>query len=195
MVVIVLVLVWLVVILPIAVRKLSEFQLVSSVARFHHQTELLERAHASFVGVHTRLPVARGKAPPPDDAQMAIVRAIQARIDARRTRRREMLLLLGSGICSTLLVGAVPSLRAFWVVAVLLATVTGVYLSLLVRCAASDAAAAERARKVVAITTGADEIEPPQEHRVAVMGRGGFVDVPQAFDPRVPRFVVSDEVG
>ncbi|MGD0219763.1 MAG: hypothetical protein ABSC73_04780, partial [Acidimicrobiales bacterium] len=126
MIVLILVLVWLVVVLPIAVRRLSEFQLVSSVARFRHQTELLERAHADFFGANTRLPTPRGKMRALDDDQVAIARAVQARLEARRTRRRETLLLLGSGICSTLLVGAVPSLRAFWVVAVLLAAVTGV---------------------------------------------------------------------
>jgi hypothetical protein len=191
MVVLILVLVWLVVILPIAVRRLSEFQLVSSVARFRHQTELLERAHADFFEASTRLPTPRGKTRALDDDQAAIARAVQARLEARRARRRETLLLLGSGICSTLLVGAVPSLRAFWVVAVLLAAVTGVYLALLARCAATDALTVERACKVVAITIAADTAGSQQERRIVAMGDEGFVES-SSFEPRGLRLVVLD---
>ncbi len=183
MVVLVLVLIWLVVVLPIAVRKLSEFQLVSSVARFHHQTELLGRVHENFVGSARGSQGRRGGAPPLDEAQLAAVRAVQARIDERRSRRREALLLLGSGILSTLLIGAVPSLRAFWVVAVLLATVTGVYLAMLVRCAAAEALAAESARKIVMMPVTADDAGAELERRVFAIGNGGLAVVPGSVDP------------
>jgi hypothetical protein len=192
MVVLVLVLIWLVVILPIAVRKLSEFQLVSSVARFRHQTELLKRAHANFVGTNGRLSGPENKMRVMNDAQAAVLRTVQARISARRARRRETLLLLGSGIVSTLLVGAVPSLRAFWVVAVLLAMITGVYLALLVRCAAAEAIAAERALKVVAITNAVGEADSQQEGRVEAAGGGRFAAVSQGYEPRRPRLVVPE---
>ena len=190
MVVLVLVLVWLVVILPIAVRKFSEYRLVSSVARFRHQTELLGRAHANFTSLNARLPSSEKEARVVNEAQASALRAVQTRIEARRTRRRETLLLLGSGICSTLLVGAVPSLRAFWVVAVLLAMVTGVYLALLVRCAAAEAMTAERALKIVTITTAADGIDSQQERPVAVAGVEGFVAISQTCEPQLPRLVV-----
>ena len=186
MVVLVLVLIWLVVVLPIVVRKLSEFQLVSSVARFHHQTELLGRVHENFVGSARGSQGRRGGAPPLDEAQLAAVRAVQARIDERRSRRREALLLLGSGILSTLLVGAVPSLRAFWVVAVLLATVTGMYLAMLVRCAAAEALAAERARKIVMMPVTADDAGAELERRVFAIGNGGLAVVPGSVDPIGP---------
>ncbi len=192
MVVFVLVLIWLVVILPIAVRKLSEFQLVSSVARFQHRTELLERAHANFVGANGRAPVSQARGRLLDETQLAVLRAVQARIDARRVRRRETLLLLGSGICSTLLVGSVPSLHAFWVAAVFLASVTGVYLLLLVRCAGTEARAAERARKIVAIATVVDEAEAPEECRVIAVGEGGNVIGGPAPKPPRPRLVLTD---
>jgi len=187
MVVLVLVLIWLVVVLPIAVRKLSEFQLVSSVARFHHQTELLGRVHENFVGSARGSDGRRAGAPPLDDAQLAAVRAVQTRIDERRSRRREALLLLGSGILSTLLIGAVPSLRAFWVVAVLLATVTGVYLAMLVRCATAEALAAERARKIVVMPVTADEAGAELERRVFATGNGGLAVVPESVEPARPR--------
>lgn len=186
MVVLVLVLIWLVVVLPIAVRKLSEFQLVSSVARFHHQTELLGRVHENFVGSARGSQSRRAEAPPLDEAQLAAVRAVQARIDERRSRRREALLLLGSGILSTLLIGAVPSLRAFWVVAVLLATVTGVYLAMLVRCAAAEALAAERARKIVMMPVTVDDAGAELERHVFAIGNGRFAVVPGLVDPIGP---------
>jgi hypothetical protein len=191
MVVFVLVLIWLVVILPIAVRKFSEYQLVSSVARFRHRTELLERAHANFVGLNARLSVPPAKARVLNDAQVTLERAVRARIDARRTRRRETLLLLGSGICSTLLIGAVPSLRGFWVVAVLLATITGVYLTLLIRCAATEALAAERARNIIGITIAA-EAELQQECRIVATGGGRNSFVPQTPERHRPCLVIPN---
>ncbi len=192
MVVLVLVLIWLVVTLPIAVRKLSEFQLVSSVARFRHQTEMLERTHVKFVGAGVRAPGSPPRAPVLDESQLTALREIRARIEAQRTRRRETLLLLGSGICSTLLVGEVPELRAFWVVAVLLATVTGVYLALLVRCAAAESAAAERARKVVALSVGPRNPLSEQEPRVLAAGGGVHVVVAPDADFSGPHLVGPD---
>jgi hypothetical protein len=183
MVLLVLVLIWLVVTLPIAVRKFSEFQLMSSVARFQHQTEMLGRTHVKFVGAGVRAPGSPPRAP---------VREIRARIEVQRTRRRETLLLLGSGICSTLLIGEVPELRAFWVVAVLLATITGVYLALLVRCAAAESAAAERARKVVALSVGPRNALFEQERRVIAAGGGGHVVVAPDAEFSRPHLVGPD---
>ncbi len=192
MVVLVLVLIWMVVTLPIAVRKLSELQFVSSVARFQRQTEMFERAHASFVGAGRRPPGSPSRARVLDDAELVVLREVRARIEAQRVRRRETLLLLGSGIFSTFLIGAVPLLRAFWVVAVLLATVTGVYLALLVRCAAAEAGAAERARKVVAISVNAHRAAPEQELRLVAAEGGAYVVMPPSVDPRRPRLEVPE---
>jgi hypothetical protein len=130
-----------------------------------------------FVGAGVRASGSPPRAPVLDETQLIALREIRARIEAQRTRRRETLLLLGSGICSTLLVGEVPELRVFWVVAVLLATVTGVYLALLVQCAAAESAAAERARKVVALSVGPRDTLPEQERRVIAAGGGGHVVV------------------
>jgi hypothetical protein len=97
---------------------------------------------------------------------------------------------LGSGILSTLLIGAVPSLRAFWVVAVLLATVTGVYLAMLVRCATAEALAAERARKIVVMPVTADGAGAELERRVFATGNGDLAVVPESVEPARLRRVV-----
>ena len=87
------------------------------------------------------------------------------RSPSRATRRRRVLLILGSAVLGFLLLGAIPSLRILWDASLLAFGVTAAYLALLIHF---HRRAAERAMKVV---------EMPERRREA-RGRRGSVHLP-----------------
>jgi uncharacterized membrane protein len=131
-VVLVVVLVWLVALTPIALRRHSAHQLDASVARFRRQRRLLERAYRSRLD-------GRDFAPAPDRISTAPQHSRRSHHSSRssgpdmRLRRRRVLVVSAGALAFSLVLGAVPALRAFWMISILLAVALVIYLVLLAR--------------------------------------------------------------
>jgi len=139
MIVMAFVVIWLLVLIPLALRKHSEHRLTSSVARFRRQRQLLERAYASHPNNRhsTSLVLIGGEG---SARPMSLPpRSIDERVAVRQRRRRFSLTVLGSVFLLTLMIGFVPALRALWAVAVIFAALMTAYIFLLARCVASEA--------------------------------------------------------
>jgi len=139
MIVMAFVVIWLLVLIPLALRKHSEHRLISSVARFRRQRQLLERAYASHPNNRHSTSLVligrQGTGPP----MSLLRRSIEERVAIRQRRRRLALTVLGSVFLLTLIIGFVPALRAFWAVAVIFAALMTAYIFLLARCVAAEA--------------------------------------------------------
>lgn len=136
MVVLVVVLVWLVALVPVALRRHSAYQVHASVARFRRQRRLLERAYRSRVDgtdVTLAAPLAaeRGRRSYPRHSSVASVPGL-------RQRRVRVLSTLGSALAISLVLGAVPVLRAFWTAAIFVAAALTAYVVLLARFTAVE---------------------------------------------------------
>lgn len=133
----ILLLIWIVALIPIALRSHSQYRLVTSVARFRRHRLLLERAYAHQINAHAsesrKLVGTFDGSPPPTPR-----RSLNSRIATRRRRRLTTLGALGTSFLLTLGVGFAPDLRALWVVAIVLAVLLGTYLALLARCIAQE---------------------------------------------------------
>ena len=154
MVVLLLVVVWLVALVPIALRKLSEWQVTASVARFRRQRRVMSKTlpyPPQLVGVRP-LPEPRRGAGPAQSARMQ--RQMRERSARLMARRRRVLARLAGSLVVTLVLGAVPPLRFLWDVSLATFFLTSGYVALLVRLQqvrAAEAAEHERAEKVVPI--------------------------------------------
>ncbi|MDA8291930.1 MAG: hypothetical protein M0Z33_09675 [Actinomycetota bacterium] len=149
MVVLLLVVVWLVALVPFALRRFSEWQLTASVTQFQDSAGAMRRARAVAQAPRPR------SSEPPDPAMEA---ARQARERARATelvlRRRRVLTELTATFLGTLVLGAIPGLGILWDLSLVAFLATTGYVALLVRFrreAVARAAATERAEKVVPI--------------------------------------------
>ena len=136
MIVLVFVVIWLLVLVPLALRRHSEHRLISSVARFRRQRQLLDRAFASRL--HDRdstsgVPDRTGPTP-----LIRSSKTTDERIETRRHRRRSSLSVLGTAFALTFILGFIPALRGFWIVTIALAILLAAYLVLLVRCVAEE---------------------------------------------------------
>lgn len=133
MVVLVVVLVWLVALIPFALRRHSAYRVHTSVARFRRQHRLLELAYRSRTDGPVTAPARSHDLE--RTSRSASPQASKASMSRLQLRRRRVL----SGICGALglclVLGAVPELRALWTVSILLAVVLACYLVLLVRYA------------------------------------------------------------
>ena len=159
------VVIWLLVLIPLALRKHSEHRLVSSVARFRHQRQLLERAYASHPNNRDSVSLGLvGPVGPAPDAKLR--RSIDARVAIRQRRRRLSLGVLGTVFFLTLMIGFVPALRAFWAVAIVSAVLMATYLVLLARCVASEAKGV-LTRDAVGATIDGASILWPDHHPAA----------------------------
>ena len=156
MVVLLLVVVWLVALVPVALRKLSEWQVTSSVARFRYRSRVMGRTFP-LVPYSAEVPVAptpaRARAIDPEDAAR-LRRERRARSARLVVRRRKTLARLCGAFVVTFLLGAVPVLRVLWDLSLVVFLLATGYLALLVwfqRIAVAEAASLERAAKVVPI--------------------------------------------
>jgi len=164
LVVLLLVVVWLVALVPVALRKLSEWQVTASVARFRHQRRVMSKSLAyppPPVGVRA-LPVPRqvvGTGKTQSAWAQHRGRERSARLVARR---RRVLARLTASLALTLVLGAVPALRFLWDLSLVSFFLTSGYIALLVRVqqlAIAEAAESERAEKVVSIHARAGRVE------------------------------------
>lgn len=177
LVVLLLVVVWLVVLVPVALRKLSERQLSASVDQFRHRARAIGRA----------TPVA---VPYVDPERRAWERARErSRAQRRRERRRRVLTTLLASFGASLVLGAIPALRPLWDLSLVAFLLSTGYVALLVRAERErviSAALAERAEKVVQI---GEHRRFGERHRgVDADGRAIVGTLP----PARPAFVVVD---
>jgi len=169
MVVLVLVLVWVAALLPIALRKRSEWEITASVSRFRYRTGLLRRAYPRL---------AAAASAPESSAQLRARPPVPGRpkLAERRARRRRVLATLLGATFGTFLLGAIPALRPLWALSLVSLGATAAYVALLAHFARLELEAATRDRKVVPIT--ARRAAPALEAtRVAAVGHAA-VDVP-----------------
>ncbi|MCU1489372.1 MAG: hypothetical protein JWM85_777 [Acidimicrobiaceae bacterium] len=134
MLVFVLVLVWVAALLPIALKKRSQWQLSTSVSRFHHSSRRLSRSYPHIEGVADAEAV---EAVCRREEQLR--RADRERVRARRARRRRVLVVLSATIFGSFLLGAVPSLRPLWDLSLASVLLGAAYCALLVRIARIEA--------------------------------------------------------
>jgi len=207
----VLAVIWVVALTPMALRKLSERRLATSVDSFHRQLHSLRRVYPRLAasaadpavalslvriqqGGARRAPVrpSESSQSPEDEwrveddpagvdafedaaddisltAEHLEARGVRQwpspstrRPSSRASRRRRVLLILGSAVLGFLLLGAIPSLRILWDASLLVFGVTAAYLALLIHF---HRRAAERAMKVV---------EMPERRREARVGETGL---------------------
>ncbi len=183
MVALVLVLIWVVALVPFALRKRAEWALSSSVDRFRDSTGRLRRIYPHLVAVATergdapwvaRPPLAGSYRPPS-----------RARLAERRARRRRTLTLLGCATAGTFVLGAIPALRVLWDLSLVALVLGAGYVAALVHFARLEAFAAERARKVVPLQPVGANHRPVEQYAAA----GGQV---VAMLPVRPAFVLVD---
>lgn len=193
MVVLLLVVVWLVALVPVALRKFSEWQVTASVAEFRYRTRAMGRAcpAAGPVGmpdVRSARPV-----PPVDPDELERLRRHQrARAAQQMARRRRALSVLTSVLGATFVLGAIPALRVLWDLSLVAFLLTTGYLALLVRF--------QRGRAVAAATSERDEkvvpIHAHRRHRDGVEGAAGEGRaIVGTLPPARPAFVLVDVHG
>lgn len=192
LVVLLLVVVWLVALVPVALRKFSEWRITASVAEFHHRSRAMGRARPVAAGNEG---AAARAAERDDPAELDRLRGRErARRRERVARRRRALRYLLVTLTSTFVLGAIPALRALWDLSLITFLMTTGYLALLVRVERermSIAAESERAEKVVQMHAhrrghepdGA--VEPVARHAVGV----------GVLPPARPAFVLVDMPG
>lgn len=146
MIVLVLVLVWVAALLPIALKKRSEWDLSSSITQFRHNRRALDRFVPGAV-VDAARPVPAATTAPRRDARSE--RAVRARRRALRRRRRHTLATLAGTFAGSLVLGAIPALRPLWDLTLVAGLATGGYVAALVYVRRLEELAAERDRKVV----------------------------------------------
>lgn len=148
-----LIVVWLVALVPLALRKLAERHVSSSVAQFHQSIRAIDRACPVVPGTD-RVAGGRG-ALAPDPAEVARRQRRERELTRARTaRRRRTLVSLAGATGGAFVLGAIPALRPLWYLALVTFLLTAAYVALLVwlqRMAAEAAADSERAIKVVPI--------------------------------------------
>lgn len=166
MVVLILVLVWVAALLPIALKKRSEWELSSSISDFRQRRRRLVRFAGATVDAgmaeDRHLGTARGGAtswgpsggepaalvdPAVLDARAA--RAARARRRALQARRRRALRGLLGTMAATLVLGAIPALRPLWDVTIAAALCSVAYLGALVWFRRAAELAVERDRKII----------------------------------------------
>lgn len=153
MIVLVLVLVWVAALLPIALKKRSEWDLSSSISQFRHRRRALDRFTPVTAPAAAGRPGGTAPATPRRDARSE--RAARARRQALRQRRRRTLGTLAGTFAGSLVLGAVPALRPLWDLALVVGLATVGYLAALVYFRRLEELAAERDRKVVELAARA----------------------------------------
>jgi len=181
LVVLLLVVVWLVALVPFALRRFSEWQLTSSLTQFRDSAGAMRRAR----------PATGSDVDPALDVDPRIVERRRERERARAAelvaRRRRVLAVLCSTFLGTLVLGAIPGLGVLWDISLLAFAATTGYVALLVRLrreAVARAAASERAEKVVPIHSAL--------RRDAGAPAAAGVHFPAMLPPVRPAFVLVD---
>ena len=158
MVVLVLVLVWIAVLIPLALRKRDEWEQTSSVSRFH---ESARRLAQSYPHLAYQAGAKVEETPEQYRARLNLARRERERLRALRFRRRRTLTLLVALVIGSFLFGAIPALRPLWDLGLVgIFSVIG-YLAMVVRVAREEAVALERARRLAAAPANAGAVVVP----------------------------------
>lgn len=159
MIVLILVLVWAAALLPIALKKRSEWELSSSISQFRQRRRALVGFAPAGAPSAWVPPGDIGPGTAGDDATgLRGVRgenAARARLKARAERRRRALGALGGTFLASLVFGAIPALRPLWDLALVAGLGTAAYVGALVYFRRVEELALERKRKVVELTARA----------------------------------------
>ena len=146
MVLVVLAVVWAVVLIPPWLRSRAEGRPADSIGAFHRQLTTLERT---------------GPEPPPTRTPRApralpVARPATARARVQK-RRRDVMLVLGGAMFSTLLLSFVPGLRVMLVLHAIVDVLFVVYIALLIRLRGLSA---EREMKLRFLPDARQQVEP-----------------------------------
>ncbi len=186
MVVLLLVVVWLVALVPLALRWFSEWQLTASLSQFRDTAGAMRRVRPASSAPPGAVP---GGAPGEEDSQVLEARRARERARAAElvARRRRVLTVLASSLLGTLVLGAIPGLGVLWDVSLVSFVATTGYVALLVRfrrAAVAQVVATERAAKVVSINSA-------RRRDAGAAGAAG-VTAPMPLPPLRPAFVLVD---
>jgi hypothetical protein len=142
-VVLVVVLVWLVALIPFVLRRHSAYRVHASVARFRRQRRLLELAYRSRRDDASEiLSTSRGDVVCTNrDRPRHSSRATPSTL---RLRRRRLLSIFAGALAISLILGALPELRAFWTIAIVLSVLLVAYVVLLSVFAADSSPSHQR---------------------------------------------------
>jgi membrane protein implicated in regulation of membrane protease activity len=169
----VLVVVWIVALLPMVVRRLSDRDFNAGI-RAHHR---LMRLSGRMGGVEEagtsdgRLSASR---------PLSSARAVPATSPAMATRRRRVMSVLLASTVLLFLLGVIPGAHLLWDVALILLACTLAYVALLVHF---NRLAIEKAQKIVALETRRHATETLQQRRQVVASGGSTVGVGSDFSP------------
>ena len=168
MIVLILVLVWVAALLPIALKKRSEWELSTSISQFRQRRQRLVRyrehgepgsagaAGGQWGGSAARSSPGDGNrwsAPTPMGG--ADRRAARARRRALQARRRRTLGALVATMAATLVLGAVPALRPLWDLTLVATLALVAYVAALVWFRRAALMAVERERNVIELAARA----------------------------------------
>ncbi len=171
MIVLILVLVWVAALLPIALKKRSEWELSTSISQFRQRRQRLVRyrehgdpgsagaAGGQWGGSAARSSPGDGdrwSAPAPmGGADRRAARAARARRRALQARRRRTLGALVATMAATLVLGAVPALRPLWDLTLVATLALVAYVAALVWFRRAALMAVERERNVIELAARA----------------------------------------
>ncbi|MDA8033197.1 MAG: hypothetical protein M0T71_03350 [Actinomycetota bacterium] len=177
MIVLILVLVWVAALLPIALKKRSEWELSTSISQFRQRRQRLVRyrehgdpgsagsagaagaAGGQWGGSAARSSPGDGNrwsAPAPmGGADRRAARAARARRRALQARRRRTLGALVATMAATLVLGAVPALRPLWDLTLVATLALVAYVAALVWFRRAALMAVERERNVIELAARA----------------------------------------
>ena len=146
MVLVVLAVVWAVVLIPPWLRNRAEGRPGDSIGAFHRQLTTLERTGPEGAPPRTHLMAQARPAPRPASARSRVQR-----------RRRDVMLVLGGAMVSTLLLSFIPGLRVMLVLHAIVDVLFFVYVALLVRV---RTVSAEREMKLRFLPGTREQVEP-----------------------------------
>ena len=146
MVLVVLAVVWAVVLIPPWLRNRAEGRPGDSIGAFHRQLTTLERTGPETAPLRTT-PMSRAR---------PVARPASARSRVQR-RRRDVMLVLGGAMVSTLMLSFIPGLRTMLVLHALVDVLFVVYVALLIRL---RGVSAEREMKLRFLPGTREQVEP-----------------------------------
>lgn len=167
MIVLILVLVWVAALLPIALKKRSEWELSTSISQFRQRRQRLVRYSAPAAAGATAGPWAGSAAGAPPAGgdpssrtstaatERRAARAARARRRALQARRRRTLGALVATMAATLVLGAIPALRPLWDLTIIATLTLAAYVGALIWFRRAALLAVERERKVIELAARA----------------------------------------
>lgn len=179
-------LVWVIVLVPIALRKNAERRLGSPLGMF---SSLAVRLKATMsvpkLLAQPVLPVAEQRSPMTNEERALAARRERARLQRRFARRRQIVARFCAATVALVVVGIIPPLHVMLYLAAMVGLLTGAYLALVAHVARIERLADERARKVVQLPLSSGGTQAPS---VGYAVMGGPAPMPIR-----PSFVIVDK--